>query len=601
VNRTLPGISAANILILSNVSADTINVDNPITRSIRPLFLALPVVLAVILLVSPEDRVGFRNHLVAASTLMAMSLPFTRGWSEQNKAAPFPLEGAPLQGGVLWEADPLTLRVSVVNGDTEGVLGYPVEHWMNGRHFLATHIVAEERERVLELYRSALESGQEEIRLEYRALNVRGEKVWVGNSMRVIRDAQGKPQRLLGWLTDVTEQKQMAEMLRQSQKMEAVGRLAGGVAHDFNNLLTVIGGYADILLSSLDPADPRRHEVEEIKKAGERAGSLTRQLLTFSRQRPSSLELLDLRSAVGNLEKMLRRLIGEDVELLTASAPNLGLVRADLGRIEQVIVNLAVNARDAMPAGGRLIIETAEREVGEGQRIPAGQYVTLTFTDTGCGMDSETQRRVFEPFFTTKEPGKGTGLGLTTVSEIVRESGGHIEVESAVAAGTTFRIYLPRIASTGTASPVKQGYTRPLTGSETIIVVEDEETVRSMARHILAARGYRVLEAASGEEALRLIGGHGGAVDLLLTDVIMPHMSGRELAEQLVPRFPELRVLYMSGYTRDAISPHAGLDGETPYLQKPFTALTLSEAVRRVLDGAQNSDVGRDKQPARLV
>jgi two-component system, cell cycle sensor histidine kinase and response regulator CckA len=601
VNRTLPGISAANILILSNVSADTINVDNPITRSIRPLFLALPVVLAVILLVSPEDRVGFRNHLVAASTLMAMSLPFTRGWSEQNKAAPFPLEGAPLQGGVLWEADPLTLRVSVVNGDTEGVLGYPVEHWMNGRHFLATHIVAEERERVLELYRSALESGQEEIRLEYRALNVRGEKVWVGNSMRVIRDAQGKPQRLLGWLTDVTEQKQMAEMLRQSQKMEAVGRLAGGVAHDFNNLLTVIGGYADMLLSSLDPADPRRHEVEEIKKAGERAGSLTRQLLTFSRQRPSSLELLDLRSAVGNLEKMLRRLIGEDVELLTASAPNLGLVRADLGRIEQVIVNLAVNARDAMPTGGRLIIETAEREIGEGQRIPAGRYVTLTFTDTGCGMDSETQRRVFEPFFTTKEPSKGTGLGLTTVSEIVRESGGHIEVESAVAAGTTFRIYLPHIASTGTASPVKQRYTRPLTGSETIIVVEDEETVRSMACHILAARGYRVLEAASGEEALRLIGGHGGAVDLLLTDVIMPHMSGRELAEQLVPRFPELRVLYMSGYTRDAISRHAGLDGETPYLQKPFTALTLSEAVRRVLDGAQNSDVGQDKQPARLV
>jgi two-component system, cell cycle sensor histidine kinase and response regulator CckA len=569
--------------------------------SIRPPFLALAVMAPVILLASLEDHGGFWRHLAAASTLIAMSLPLTHGWSEQSAPPPFPFEDAPLEGGVLWEADPLTLRVNVVNGDTEGVLGYPAEHWLNGHQFLASHITAEERERVLALYRSAVESGEEQIRLEYRALNARGETVWVGNSVRVMRDGQGRPQRLVGWLTDVTEQKLMAEALRQSQKMEAVGRLAGGVAHDFNNLLTVIGGYADLLLSSFDPTDPRRREVEEIKKAGERASSLTRQLLTFSRRRPSSLELLDLRIVLGNLEKMLRRLISEDVELLTVSAPELGLVRADLGRVEQVIVNLVVNARDAMPAGGRLILETAEREIGEGHQVPAGRYVTLTVTDTGCGMDSETQRRIFEPFFTTKEAGKGTGLGLTTVCEIVRESGGHIEVESAVGAGTTFRIYLPRIAATAAVSPVKQRYAGPLTGSETIVVVEDEETVRSMARQILAARGYRVLEAASGDDAVRLIEGQGGAVDLLLTDVVMPHMSGRELAELLAPRFPELRVLYMSGYTRDAIVRHAGLDPKTPYLQKPFTALSVTEAVRRALDGTGKSKSGRQKQPERLV
>lgn len=570
-------------------------------RRLSSLGLALSALVPVILLASLEDHLGFWKHLAAASTLIAMSLPLTGGWSEQTDAPPFPLEDVPVEGGVLWEADPWTLGVSVVSGDTEGVLGYSVEHWLHGHRFLASHIVAEDRERVLTLYRSALENGQEQIRLEYRALNARGETVWVGNSVRVMRDCQGRPQRLLGWLTDVTEQKQMAEMLRQSQKMEAVGRLAGGVAHDFNNLLTVIGGYADLLLSSLDPADPRRREVEEIKKAGERASSLTRQLLTFSRRRPSSLELLDLRAVVGNLEKMLRRLIGEDVELVTRGGPELGLVRADLGRIEQVIVNLVVNARDAMPTGGRLVIETAESEVGEGRRVPAGRYVTLTVTDTGCGMDRETQRRIFEPFFTTKEPSKGTGLGLTTVCEIVRETQGHIEVDSSVGAGTTFRIYLPRVAATGAVSPARQRCTRTLTGSETIVLVEDEETVRSMARQILAARGYRVLEAASGDEALRLIDAHGGAVDLLLTDVVMPHMSGRELAELLVPRFTELRVLYMSGYTRDAIIRHAGLDMETPYLQKPFTALTLTEAVRRALDGAHTTDVNLQQQPVRLI
>lgn len=570
-------------------------------RNIWPLFLVPSISLPLIALGFLGDRTGFWSHLIAASMLMAMSVPLAHGWSQTTEVPPLPLQDAPVKGGVLWEADPLTLRVSMVSGDTEGVLGYPADHWLNGNNFLASHIVPEDRERVLRLYRAAVEGGQEQIRLEYRALNARGEKVWVENSVRVVRDGDGHAQRLLGWLTDVSEHRQMADMLRQSQKMEAVGRLAGGVAHDFNNLLTVIGGYADILLSSLDLADPRRHEVEEIKKAGDRASSLTRQLLTFSRQRPASLEPLDLRSVVANLEKMLRRLIGEDVELAVRAAPELALVRADLGRIEQVIVNLAVNARDAMPVGGRLIIETAEREMAEGGRIPAGRYVTLTVTDTGCGMDNATQRRIFEPFFTTKEPGRGTGLGLTTVREIVRESGAYIDVESAVTAGTTFRIFFPRVPSTVAGAPLKEHRTRKLAGSETIMLVEDEETVRSMARHILAARGYRVVEATSGEEALRLSEAHGGAVDLLLTDIVMPRMSGRELAERAVARLPKLRVLYMSGYTRDAISRHAGLDPETPYLQKPFTALSLSEAVRRALDGTRNSVAILEKQPAHLI
>ena len=589
------------ILILSNIFADRLVVEAPMkNRSTCWILLASSIVMPLIVLTASSPHVGMWKHLIAASTLIAMSLPLTRDWSQSAKILPLPVEDLPVRGGVLWEADPSTLRISMVNGDTEGVLGYPREHWLNGHDFFANHIVEEERQRVLRLFHSAVESGERQIRLEYAALNARGEKVSVENSVRVIRNDEGQPKRLVGWLIDVSEHKQLAEILRQSQKMEAMGRLAGGVAHDFNNLLTVIGGYADMLLASLDPADPRRREVEEIKKAGERASSLTRQLLTFSRQRPSSLEPVDIRSVVSNLEKMLRRLIGEDVELLTRTAAEVGFIRADLGRIEQVIVNLAVNARDAMPAGGRLTIETAEAQVPEGRPIPAGSYITLTVADTGCGMDREVQRRIFEPFFTTKAPGQGTGLGLTTVRDVVHEAGGHIEVESIVAAGTTFRVYFPRIANARAVNSIRQPRERDFAGSETILLVEDEESVRSMAYRILETRGYRVLAAASGEEALRTVEANGGTVDLLLTDVVMPKMSGRQLAEHFVRRFPELRVLYMSGYTRDAISRHAGLDSETPYLQKPFTALTLSQAVRGALD-AESPGGGHQKKSAYLI
>ena len=395
---------------------------------------------------------------------------------------------------------------------------------------------------------------------------------------------------------DVTQRMQLGQQLRQAQKMEAVGRLAGGIAHDFNNLMGVIIGYCDLLLEfSLSP-DRVRSKLEEMKKAGQRAASLTRQLLAFSRQQVLEPKVLDLNIVVAETEKMLRRLIGEDIELVTVLEPDLGRVKVDRGQLEQVILNLAVNARDAMPRGGRLTINTANVEVdgtfaGYPGRAQPGSYVLLLVADTGMGMDKEVQTHIFEPFFTTKEKGKGTGLGLATVYGIVKQSNGYIWVYSEPGHGTTFKVYLPRVyevVETRKAGKVPEDSRR---GSETILVAEDEESMRELTQEILEASGYTVLVADNGAKAIQLAEEHPGQIDVLLTDVVMPGMGGRELSEQISMKHPEARVLYMSGYTDDAIVHHGVSQPSAAFIQKPFTPKKLTSKVRQVLDQAKPSEL----------
>jgi signal transduction histidine kinase/DNA-binding response OmpR family regulator len=376
--------------------------------------------------------------------------------------------------------------------------------------------------------------------------------------------------------------------LLQVQKMEAVGQLAGSVAHDFNNLLTIVSGYSELLLDNTNSEDPARASLEEIKKAGQRAAALTHQLLAFSRQQVLAPKVLDLNVAVADMDKMLRRVIGEDIDLVTAHGAELGRVKADPGQIEQVIMNLAVNARDAMPQGGKLTLETANLYLGESYAqghvpITPGAYVMLAVTDTGCGMDKETQGRIFEPFFTTKERGGGTGLGLATVYGIVQQSGGVIWVYSEVGQGTTFKIYLPRVEEVGTTPEPTRARPAPPRGSETILVVEDEEPLRRLVRTVLRANGYTVLEASRGEEALRICEHQLGIIHLMLTDVVMPQMNGRELATRVASMRPETKVLFMSGYTDNAIVHQGVLDAGAAFMQKPFTPDALARKVREVL------------------
>jgi PAS domain S-box-containing protein len=392
------------------------------------------------------------------------------------------------------------------------------------------------------------------------------------------------------FIEDVTERRALEQQLRQSQKMEAVGRLAGGIAHDFNNLLMVISGYSEFLLDRLGPDPALRGPAQEIASASQRASSLTRQLLAFSRKQMLAPKILDLNGVVTENLKMLTRVIGEDIDLLMVPASSLGAVRADAGQIDQVIMNLAVNARDAMPSGGKLTIETSNVSLDEEYArlhapVRAGEYVMLSISDTGLGMDSETQSHIFEPFFTTKGP-KGTGLGLSTVYGIVKQSGGYIWVYSEPGKGSTFKIYLPRVAErvepAQVVVPEEPAFTAP--GTETILLAEDEANLRYLARQFLEKQGYRVIEAADGAIAMQIAVAHEGVIHLLLTDVIMPGMNGRELAQRISEIRPNTKVLYMSGYTENVIGHNGTLDADVRLLQKPFTLRDLKSKVREVLD-----------------
>jgi two-component system cell cycle sensor histidine kinase/response regulator CckA len=417
-----------------------------------------------------------------------------------------------------------------------------------------------------------------------------------GHKVHFEVNVQPTPEGLAILSIDTTERRRAAEaresleeQLRQSQRMDAVGRLAGGVAHDFNNILSIIIGYGECLLRDLAAGDPRRADMLEIQSAAERAAQLTKQLLLFSRQQVLELRVLDLNAVIGGIEKMLRRVLGEDLELCVVLGPGLGRIRADQGNIEQVIMNLVVNARDAMPSGGRLTMETADVSLDEvfvraHLDTEPGPYVMLAVTDTGVGMDKATRLRVFDPFFTTKERGKGTGLGLSTVFGIVRQLGGGIFVYSEPGRGTTFKVYLPR--SEGEVdSPRSPSPTVSLHGTETILLVEDDEAVRAVARRILERTGYRVIVAQDTADALRLPEHTLEPVHLLLTDLVMPGMSGVELATRLMARWPELKVLYMSGYTDGSIVSHGVSQRGASFLQKPFTSEQLGRKLRSVLDG----------------
>jgi signal transduction histidine kinase/response regulator RpfG family c-di-GMP phosphodiesterase len=410
-------------------------------------------------------------------------------------------------------------------------------------------------------------------------------------------DEHGQVVSLAHVIKDITQDKvaevdreKLREQLRASQKMEAIGRLAGGIAHDFNNMLYVIMTFTDLALDSIDEGDALHSQLGEVKKASERAAALVRQLLAFSRKQILQPVPLDLNRVTTELQKMLHRILGEDIALAPVLASDLGLTMADPSQIEQVLMNLVVNARDAMPTGGKLTIETANVELDaafmlSGSTVKPGPYIMLGVTDTGCGMDAKTCDRIFEPFFTTKERGKGTGLGLSTVYGIVRQSGGEILVQSRQGEGTTFRIYLPRSEMSAEKSPARALAGTRMTGDETILVVEDEVAVRELAMQVLVKAGYTVMTASNGGEALRMCEKHTGRIHLALTDVVMPEMGGRVFAEHLVRARPDIKILYMSGYTDDAIDNHGTLKPGTHLITKPFSLTDLRRKVRDVLDG----------------
>lgn len=434
-----------------------------------------------------------------------------------------------------------------------------------------------------------------EWRGEFHNKTKNGEYYWEAASISPIKNGEGKITHFLAVKEDITERKQaeatqakLEEQLRQAQKMESIGRLAGGVAHDFNNLLTVIQGYCGLMQEQISAGDPLLTDLEQIRRASERASSLTRQLLAFSRQQVLTPTVLDLNDLVANLHKMLVRLIGEDIALSTVLQPGLWSIIADPGQIEQVIMNLVVNARDAMPTGGGITVETDNVYLDASYahtplEVPFGPCVLLAITDTGYGMDQSTQARIFEPFFTTKEQGKGTGLGLATVYGIVKQSGGHITVHSELGQGTTFKIYLPATESSVTALPAPLTQAAAGPGTETILLVEDDELVCSLVQRALQAEGYTVLEASSGEAALALAEQHQDKIDLLLTDVVMPGISGRALAMRLTRLYPRMKVLFISGYTADTVLRHGLLATEIEFLPKPFSLSKLALRVRQVL------------------
>ena len=481
-------------------------------------------------------------------------------------------------------------RFLQANPALQKMLGYEPEQVLLSKN-LATDIFRcdGEYQRLTEILTRAEEI--KDIEMEWKRQD--GTPITVQCSGRRINDESGVPAYFEVFVQDVTEKRVLERQLRMAQKMEAIGRLSGGIAHDFNNLLGVIIGYGGVLRKALGENNALRGHALEIEKAGQRAASLTKQLLAFSRQQVLTLTVLDLNTLASDMERMLPRLLGEDIEVSLALDSELGRVKADQSQIEQVIMNLAVNARDAMPTGGKLKIQTANADLDQtytrnhpGSKV--GSYILLAVSDTGTGMDAEILAQIFEPFFTTKEPGKGTGLGLATVYGIVKRSNGYIWVDSKPGMGSTFQIYLPRY--TGHAEEERRADPgERLRGSETILLVEDAEPLGKLARIFLETGGFRVSSAASGKEALEVAARYPGTFDLLLTDVVMPGMNGRVLAEQLLPRQPGMKVLYMSGYTDSFIAGHGVLEAGIHLLHKPFTEETLLRKVREVLDGGKKS------------
>jgi len=474
-----------------------------------------------------------------------------------------------------------------MSDNIESVLGYTAAETLGSEWWLS-NVHPQDRDAILDQFVSDMRSRGYNSS-EYRFRHRDGHYVWIRGEARLLRDSAGQPVEVVGSISDITERKRLEDQFRQAQKMEAVGLFAGGVAHDFNNLMTIISGYGQMLLRGLPPGDPKRDMVSQLLQAGDRAAKLTRQLLAFSRQTVLEPKVLNLNEVIRENETMLKRLIGEDVQLTTILDPGLEPVKVDPNQFVQVIMNLATNGRDAMPKGGKLTIETANVTLDEisAALVPEakpGYYVLLTVRDNGTGMTPEVRARIFEPFFTTKAPGKGSGLGLATVYGIVKQSGGFACVESEPGRGTTFKIYFAvvkeRIRTSSSTTPALS----VARGGETILLVEDEDEVRSMVRIMLEQAGYTVLQANGASEALRIATEHAGPIHALVTDVVMPKVSGRELVETLIRRRPDVKVLYMSGYTDDTIVRHGVLQAEVAFLQKPFTAEALTNKVRELLD-----------------
>lgn len=488
---------------------------------------------------------------------------------------------------VVWEADARTHKITFISEHVVKMLGYSVDQWLSEPDFWEEHIFLEERDDVLSKYEAAIAAG-EDFETQYRLVGADGQAVWVNDLVHVSQEEGGRRKTLSGVMINITERKRLEWEFLQSQKMESVGRLAGGVAHDFNNLLTAITGYSDMLAMS-ELSEQQRGDVLEIKKAADRATILTRRLLAFSRRQVLERRAVNLNSLISGFESLVRPIIGEHISIVTLLEPSLGTARLDPAQVEQAILNLIVNARDAMPSGGTLTLETTNARIDK----PGGgyeDYAVLLVSDNGVGMDEEVRRHIFEPFFTTKDVDKGTGLGLATVYGITTQMGGHIAVESTPGRGTTFSLFFPRIDEAPDEDALELTAQSLPRGSETILLVEDERGVRELLIKVLSRQGFRVLAASGGMMAIGVAGAHHGRLDLIISDVVMPGMSGPKLVEQLRSGRPELKALLISGFSEEIQQLDAGelrVVGE--YLQKPFAPEALVRRVREILDGSSSA------------